>query len=231
MAEMNCERVDTLIALHVERDLHPREAAAVQRHLSQCLTCRRTAEGYRQSQAWLKGHAHTPALRGETLDKVRRTVWQRIEADAAGPRWWRWLDRYWISLRVWSGRPPVLMFAAFVLVIGTAALFRAGVVDTPSALHHEQAPTLAPARAQATVEGQKTEAPVTALMPDEEPSMFDPERLLAQAEFDEAAESDGETIEEPGTNRNRMRIELQTRDPDVRIIWFSPQDTTASLEN
>jgi hypothetical protein len=50
--------------------------------------------------------------------------------------------------------------------------------------------------------------------------------LIAQATFDEAADV-GEPPAEPASdegsgNDDSLRIEIQTRDPNVRIIWFSP---------
>ena len=67
-----------------------------------------------------------------------------------------------------------------------------------------------------------------------EPS--DDETILAAATPEEMAEGaetgEAEPMAAEGTSSKDMRIEIQTKDPDVRIIWFTPAASEpAAVEN
>jgi len=61
----------------------------------------------------------------------------------------------------------------------------------------------------------------------------EPNLALAQADFDEGGETpDPDSVEGGPGGDDSLRIEIQTPDPDVRIIWFSPtEDHAAGVED
>jgi hypothetical protein len=91
---MSCPKFELLIALHVEGDLTPSEAGAVESHLAGCESCREFAASMKASQAALKAlgneYIEPSALeqvRVETLAALSRPgqsrVWPKY-AIAAG---------------------------------------------------------------------------------------------------------------------------------------------------
>src|SRR5262245_46830196 len=85
---MNCEKYEELIALYIEGDLTPREAAEVEAHTAQCRACSLFAEELAESQNALK------AFRGEDFDdavmnKMRRSVMAHISVKPEAGFWRR----------------------------------------------------------------------------------------------------------------------------------------------
>jgi hypothetical protein len=215
---MNCQSAQKVIPLLVEGDLPPRKAERVRRHVDSCLPCRGLCEEYRRSQQWLRASA-TPAIGGAPLERMRRTVWRRIETEPRPAPWWLAIERGWAALRRWASQPLVGAVAVSLVVLGSVTLTRMqglGGSRLGSSLEPEAALEESPAD-----NGNGD-------LPD------DPEMMLAQATPEELAEGseagEAEASDDPASEA--MRIEIQTKDPDVRIIWFAPPAAEpAAVEN
>jgi anti-sigma factor RsiW len=204
---MKCPAIEKLIPLYVEGDLSQRRMQTVRLHVEGCAQCRDKVEGFRASQRWL--HA-APSLEvgGATLEGLRRSVWTRVASEPAPSAAWRHIERGWAALRHWSAQPAMATLALFVVVTGSFALSRVSGPSLRPAAHHRplpQDPTVAPA-----------EEPVG-------------EPVLARASVEDSDEMEPGSADsvEPAVADDSMRIEIQTRDPDVRIIWFSPTEDRA----
>ncbi|HTV55881.1 MAG TPA: zf-HC2 domain-containing protein [Terriglobia bacterium] len=81
---MNCEKLETVIALYVEGDLPPRKARWVERHLMTCRACRAFTEELKLSQGALKRLGQVPAPE-PSLERVRACV-MNAAAIAGSPR-------------------------------------------------------------------------------------------------------------------------------------------------
>lgn len=219
---MNCKKVEALAPLFVEGDLPAGQADLVRSHVAGCPRCRQVVAGFRASQAWL--HERGPvALNGAMLEGLRRSVWRRLDDQKRRPWLLRWMDRHWISLRRWASQPLVAVACTLLLVVGASALLRV------SGLRTTATPTADDGSLTATDlgEGQAAEAERTVEM--------DVEGMFAQAGTAGTAEAPSplDSVDEgPAVIEDHMRIELQTRDPNVRIIWFASNDATSgSVEN
>lgn len=211
---MSCKRIQKLVPLYVEGDLPWRKLERVRQHLTGCLPCRALHEGFRASQRWLHA-APAPEVGGAELDQLRRVVWRRIAAETPRSALWVRVQRAWASMRVFAAQPAAAAAAIFVVVLGSVALSRVGGFGATPRENGALSATaddhfLAPADDGAL---------------DETSDEVAPDRILAQASLDEidGAETGRETTEETSAADNELRIEIQTRDPNVRIIWFSPQ--------
>jgi anti-sigma factor RsiW len=201
---MKCPSIEKLIPLFVEGDLSPGQTKKVRGHVDGCQACRTLVDDYRTSQRWLHG---APPLQvgGATLEGLRRSVWKRIASEPATPALRRHIEWAWASLRHWAAQPAMATLALFVVVTGSYALSRVTTSPGPASRF-------------------SLEAPAAANHGDERSR----EPMLARATLD-----DGSDDLEPGTgddsvaSDDSMRIEIQTRDPDVRIIWFSPTEDRA----
>jgi anti-sigma factor RsiW len=207
---MSCKRIQKLVPLYVEGDLPRRKMERVRGHVATCLPCRAQLEGFRASQRWLHA-APTPEVTGADLDQLRRVVWRRIAAEPRRSALWVRVERAWASLRVFAAQPAAAAAAVFVVVLGSVALSRVGGFGASPGVHGETSGLVA---------DDHFLAPAEEAIVDEE----DVTPLLAQASADEidGAET-GRESDETSAADNDLRIEIQTRDPNVRIIWFSPQ--------
>jgi anti-sigma factor RsiW len=211
---MSCQGIRELLPLFVEDDLPGRQARRVRRHLAGCSACAGVADEYRQSQEWLRASA-SPAPSGPALDMLRRSVWRRIEDEPRPAPLWLAIERGWAGLREWASRPAVAGMAVTLVVLGSLTLTRVGGLGITR---------LGDPGLGVTPVGAPRLEPSTADEPVDEPAE-DPEAFLAQATPDELGEGLETGEAEPGdlgASGSGMRIELQTQDPNVRIIWFSP---------
>jgi hypothetical protein len=156
-------------------------------------------------------------------------VWRRISEVRPRSALGRQIDRAWIALRQWASQPAVAALAVFAVVGGSFVLSRATGPGGRGELHAPSAGGL-----------RGLPEDFELIRPDEGSEERDgedaPEMMLAQASFDDgleagepaAPESAGEDAGEDAA----LRIEIQTRDPNVRIIWFTPtEDHAAGVED
>jgi hypothetical protein len=205
---MTCQSTQEVLPLFVEGDLPRRQTERVRRHLESCLPCRGLCEGFRHSQQWLRTTV-APTLAGTSLERMRWSVWRRLENEPRPASWWLAIERGWAALRRWASQPMVGAVAVMLVVLGSVTMTRMeglggsrlGAGLQPEAVLEETA-------------GDNGAA---------DPS-DDPEMMLAQASPEELAEGTelGEADGKDDRADNAMRIEIQTQDPNVRIIWFAP---------
>jgi hypothetical protein len=158
-------------------------------------------------------------------------VWKRIAALPPRSALGRQADRAWAALRQWTAQPAMAALVVFVVVGGSFALSRVtGPAGGRPDLH--TGGQLAGGRY-----GDEALPSDEASAEEHAPGDGDdPAELLAQASFDEGGEV-GEGAAEPASDEatasdDSLRIEIQTRDPNVRIIWFSPTgDHAAGVED
>jgi anti-sigma factor RsiW len=211
---MTCQAIHELLPLFVESDLPRRKTERVRAHLAACAACRGLADEYRQSQQWLHA-APRPTIGGAALEGMRRAVWRRIEREPRPAPLWLAIERGWAALRRWASQPAIAAAAVFLVVLGSVALTRVGGLGGSrlgAQLDIDQEATLVEAANEDLAAAESPEDPESG-------------SFLAAATPEEMAEGsesgDAEPIVE-GAASNDMRIEIQTKDPDVRIIWFTP---------
>jgi anti-sigma factor RsiW len=205
---MTCERSEALLPLAVGGDLDARDQGHVEAHLAGCARCSALAEEQRASQRWLKAEA-TPEIGGAVYDELRRSIRQRIADQRPAPALLGFLGRHWQWYRRFrpfaTNQTMLAGVASMALVVGTLALVwpRDGG-DLPGV-------TMAPELATA----QPTARPGSA---GSHGRAADSTALLAQSgEVDGTLLSDDDEVSADSS----MRIEIQTQDPSVRIIWLA----------
>jgi hypothetical protein len=207
---MKCQGVARLLPLYVEGDLPRRKSERVREHLQSCLPCRCLCEEYRVSQQWLHASAG-PAVPGEKLEAMRGAIWRRLEQQPRPSALWLAVERGWLALRRWAGQPSVAVAAVGLVVLGSLTWTRMSGLG-----------------------GARLPAEVSREQSDEANEPFEDPEILAAATPDEWAEGSepGEAEPTEETADHNMRIEIQTKDPNVRIIWLTPPATEAApVEN
>lgn len=222
---MNCTYAKEMLPLFITGDLSAADMNAVGEHVSRCEACRTQIAEITAARDWLK-QAANPALDEDFYDRIRGSVWNSIDADAGRPRWWTFL------MPALSWRPVMATAAAVLLaVFGLIAISDKKNVSTrtvpPQHVTAElsaQAPEPAATADQRVAPQYKrrvkpdTAAPRIAL-----PAPAAP--IPPLGDMAEAA-SDTQSIEESGM----MRIEIQTADPNIKIIWLAPKPAAAKSD-
>jgi anti-sigma factor RsiW len=187
---MRCAKVGRALPLFVGRDLDAGRSGRVSAHLTECERCRALEAGLRESREWLQSVA-PPPLNESDYSAVRRGVWERIEAKGNTAA----------ERRRRAGR---LVLAGGLLAGALLAVFLSV---------HSHSRTLQP-------EAQRLAASPAAV-PTLEPSLLaksSPDPSPAHA-IPWAPRARARPAGPPAIS-SVVRIEFQTANPGVRIIWL-----------
>lgn len=244
---MNCQKYEALIALAVEGDLSERRAVSVADHLAACATCRQFAAELRESQATLRT-AGFDDFTAATLTDLRQAVMNEIalrpQPGSFLSRFFRPLR--WQSVVIagllillapvmlsWlnAGREPQPLNGSGQQVAvseNTVAQQKKPIsparraLSPPVELANKKQSPISRERDEAVSEPVNQVAALVA--PPENDSQFSAQysdELLnfAMSELSTSADSSIEAENIPPAD-HKLRLEIQTRDPNIRIIWF-----------
>lgn len=222
---MQCTLAEKLIPLFVSDDLPDEQMRTLRAHLDGCATCRQLTAEFSESQNWLRTLA-APALDEAIFDGLRAGLAQEIAAREQRPPWFA------------PRRNPRFAFAATAAVILSIAAF--GIY----AFRHQSVPqdklTLRPdnpdQRDDHPPQVDRRDQPIS---PKRVVRHGEPKRLaLRQSDLSVSSRSlrlpvlppipvSPEPRDVALTDATRdlemLRIEMQTADPNIRIIWFVPK--------
>jgi hypothetical protein len=206
---MNCKRAERLIPLYVEGDLAARESRTVGLHLGSCRTCAAAEREYQESQRWLRSY-QPPDFGDAFFQELNRTVLGDIKTSRSAS---------WLQGVVWGwSRHPSLAAALVVLVLVVlGAMLLAGKStrrdDRPERIAKDTQPEVTQPAGPAELPHKPLGPSVVRQGPRPRPRQVAASRRRPEAH---RAES-GATL---------IRIEFQTSDPDIRIIWVNPTTDT-----
>src|SRR5215469_2391672 len=221
---MDCRDIENKIWLYVEGDLTPRKQSLVTRHIASCPECAALVETATNSQQWLRSNEREP-FDDAVLDQVRRGARQKI-AELRTSRFQHLIEfarLNWKPLIIACPVTLLICWLALHLVLDTRpdprqqgqALESDG--SGRGRVGHDVGPstdvTKPPGVRYSDVahHRRRISRPVHAVPP----------ASLANS---------GELVASSDMHRPPLRIEIQTQDPDIRIIWFaSPGDDSAPL--
>ena len=234
---MDCTQVEKMVPLYVEGDLTGAdEERAVAAHLRSCGGCQRLADEYRESQSWLRSYA-PPEFGAAFYDGIRGAVLEEINRNAARPSFFQLL------IQPFKRRPVFAASFALLLIISSMVAFniyraKDGGEQSVRAVTGEEETPRAPVPAP---QSSDTEA-------DDVQRLVGPVRRASEQAARRAARTplrgvrretptpvqkapreqqfpETELAEASGAihDREMLRIDLQTSDPNIRIIWFSPK--------
>jgi hypothetical protein len=211
---MDCKYVEERVWLYVEGDLGPKQQQAVAQHAVSCPRCARSVEEAASSQEWLR--SSEPAAFDENfMATVRMGARNRI-AELKGSR----LRSVGMFARL-NWKPLIIACPSLLLVCwfvvhwaidgrlnqgGNDPLTMSGVLTRKEGMKPADAGPL-------IGEGLK-----------DKDAVQHKRRIKKRVEQTPAAESEDASML-PASGEPPLRIEIQTDDPNVRIIWFaSPGD-------
>lgn len=227
---MKCTHIEKLLPLFVENDLDERQIRLIADHLESCISCRSLSEQYAESQGWLRA-SPAFAFSEKTDAALRDSIRREIAAD-------RKPDSRWSA---WGFKSAFAFSATAAILLGMGLSFwRSKPEPKPIARSKGtiEQPNVSPTRADSwsnagailsEKRGQQhrpvRQSPprIEAVQLPPAPS-FRPLLILS----DHAAALDIAMVQ-PGSPPEMLRIEIQTDDPNIRIIWFAPR--TAGLDD
>ena len=246
---MNCKNIQELLPLYVSRDLEENRARLVTAHVQSCGECSGLVDEYRETAQLLQEFT-SPAFSDAVYAGIRQRVMREIESEAPAGRL-STLTGLFAS--AFQPRMGWAVASAVLLAVGLFAVFfianrgsgdRAQVEVAPQ--KHDpmvsSSPLASPSEKD-SAPGKTTSAPKPdphvkrRLLPSEErPSRLASNQRSEPQLRNEAAETarSSNKLNEPGVVQNPekvLRLEMQTRDPNVRIIWLTPPRNTNDLPN
>ncbi|HJQ24068.1 MAG TPA: zf-HC2 domain-containing protein [Blastocatellia bacterium] len=226
---MNCRRIEELIPLYVEDDLGEKSASDVRTHLQSCAACRALAAEYEASQAWLRA-AEAPDFDEGFVDTIRAGVMRELAAHEAAPpfaeRWRSWLA----PRRLLVATAALLMVFAAVMFLVYANRSRVIPADEPRA-EQNNPPTVV----ERQDDGNTTTELKQAARRPRRRTVHRPatphDETVAQQAINTVPAALSPDRGDAGKRAETLRIEIQTADPNIRIIWFAPKPTDADMPN
>lgn len=240
---MDCTRVEELLALFSGSDLDARQTEAVRNHLAVCPACHTQADELAASRAWLQA-APSPQFDEAFYADLRQSVLRELPAVKEEGGQFAWLAG-WLPQWRWQ---PVLALAAtgLLLVVGWAVYRKSSgqpnikrapeimVINPAATALPEQKYDLTGHSPNVTPHGlgssNRTLSSVRRgvkrrPLPPRDAVLDEPKAaLLAQTNTPDV----GTSLIVPTPEPEMTRIEFQTADPNIRIIWFAPKPDTAA---
>lgn len=241
---MNCKNFQDLLPLHAGRDTDEKQAFLVDRHLESCAECAISASEYYEAGQLLQMF-EPPVFGEDDYADIRSRVWQEIERKPSAGTFSQ-LPGYLFRPRVRIAFASALMLAIagfsyyFIANQATIGPQVAGsfapdrntiaanpelVILPPSQKIENDAPAIVKTDNRVARMRRSTERK------DPKPVLHRSETIKAQEYNRSMAVKDREEgnnepaallVHNEGKAQRTVRMEMQTRDPNIRIIWFSP---------
>jgi hypothetical protein len=234
---MNCRRIEKLIPLYVEGDLEIDKSGAVLAHARSCAKCSGLISEYKESQRWLRSFA-PPDFDDALLDDLKLGVLEKIEDQKARVSFLNRLSGHWAQ------RLIVVTSAALLIIFGALAfyVYQRGSNDPANREviqakgdHEGQSPEIASLPKDAETaprasSSRKRRRHTPSLRRGEVAAVRQKNSERITVSPDRPGVETTATIEtrngfsgDPVNTEEMLRIEIQTSDPSIRIIWFSPK--------
>lgn len=240
---MSCKQIQELLPLYVGRDLDEKRERLVATHVESCPACAAETKEYRESRQLLQEFV-PPAFSDTVYANMRRDVLREVESTkSTGPTFAETIANLFRPRLVWAMATVVLIaFALFGLYVMTSrqpAPNQTARKPTPAV---QTVPNELPENQSATAPSNSNQADNTAgnqPRPRRNYRNANTERpgavavnAVKQSPLNRDASATVKNSTEPDSFPARdegkvMRVEMQTKDPNIRIIWFSQQNTKA----
>ena len=201
---MSCTHISELLPLYISRDLDASDMEAVGQHLLSCEPCRSLESQYREADSWLKSLSEVepeiPA-NGELRTRVNRKI-DTVETKEIG---WK------VVVFAGAVAAAMLITSAFALTIYTRTdethpVAPSVAVIRQDAVHHTVSPAVPSVNRKRSATRHVSRANLNRR------DSVPPCTLSETADLNRNAEM---------ATHTPMRIEIQTSDPNIRIIWLT----------
>ncbi|MFY9610353.1 MAG: hypothetical protein WAU45_17295 [Blastocatellia bacterium] len=238
---MDCRRVEELTPLYASADIDRRLTGEVQTHLESCGGCAELAAEFEASSIWLAGA--TPEFDGAMLSDLKRGVMRELQTVKTRPGWFELMGGTIAGTLL----RPAAAAALLLIVFGALTLWvfvgrRASTPPTEAKGPSDQ--IVAPE--QFAIAPGVNDSP-TAAPNDRRGNGYSPHPRVIRFSKSQRRKPRGSRkvttqianssheAQSPSllpVDADRMlRIEIQTGDPSIRIIWFAPEEVDSQQTN
>jgi hypothetical protein len=252
---MNCRKAEQLIPLFVETDLDAAEMQQVTAHVETCPSCRGLVAEFQASQTFLRAVA-LPAFDEAMLTEMRSVVMQSVGQPATRPAFVEWLQPIWTWKFAVAAAVILLVAGVAISRYGAKTIDNqvAGkpkeAKSASAAVGEKIEAKLPPAAQQPQPRMGRKKIPQGGVSASErnpgndatkQPSPVratDVDNQIAAAPIAPSANiirADSFTlppanvttnVEKSAPEPEMLRMEFQTADPNIRIIWLTPKEPT-----
>ena len=251
---MNCKKAAQLIPLFIEADLETAAMQSLTEHLEACDSCRCVAKEFQASQSLLHSVA-LPEFSENTFVQMRSSVLNEIArpkiSDLLHPIW-NWKTAFAASLAMIILTSGIVIYRRSTTENSVAQASKisdekdknqnpafsssgkmAKTSSTPKQILKPRSGRNSSALGEAS-EGERNPGKNSPKHPSpERATAFDTQIIAESVAPSEANSPNAEPIstitpKPENTEPEMLRIELQTADPNIRIIWFAPKETIAA---
>lgn len=244
---MNCKQIQELLPLYVGRDLEDKRARLIATHLQSCTGCAGSAAEYEETRRLLQGFA-PPTFAEATYDGIRQQVWREIEREEARarslPELIAGLFRPRLSWAVATAVLVAVSLFAFYFIANRGNERREVAEVQPKASPQRPGATASTSPSPALRENSapsnqgadRNKGSDNVLAGSGDPTRPTPRRKRLEKTVERQAVAvvtpsrgvgpslqTNASPQNPGDSEKMLRVEMQTKDPNIRIIWFSPQ--------
>jgi hypothetical protein len=228
---MNCKNVEPLLSLYVGRDLEEEDSRLVAAHLESCTECTLAADEYVRASQLLQRY-ETPFFSDETYGGIREQVLNEIARESHTSVWPRIFSQLFLPLV----QPRVRWItAALLLAISVTALYlnrnpsRQLSKDQRVAVRTEE-PNQAGSRAGVRSENSNESAGAPSSLNKEQVRVATTRRPITRKRGANAGVvatnlsrvvQGAVGVSQPSAAPAPLRVEIQTSDRNIRIIWLS----------
>ena len=250
---MNCSQVQESLPVYVGGDLAERWAHSITEHLQCCANCAEVANEYRETREMLRDFT-PPSFAEGTYAGIRQRVLREIENERISPAWPQMIAN------VFRPRPAWALAAALLIAITLfAAYFIANRWNVESRVSENNPTTVQPsandhAESSPPAKNQTGPSPSPNLPRQGEPreirqhqrkAVFDGGRdqvaraaanlpdttLRVSTQPDKPPQPALFPPHDPTASEKALRLEIQTKDPNIRIIWFAQREPKPASPN
>lgn len=236
---MNCTQVEKFLALYAGHDLSGRREQAIATHLQTCTACAGAVADYREARELVRGLT-PPAVSDDVYSEIRNSVWRLIEGESK--------PSLFQSLAVWF-RPRFVWTAAVAALLITVSVAGVYFVAKRSSTRPETIadkpkeviqPENRPDERQASGPSNHNETPQPrqanmAKRPRKLDRTVAPDRADSIVAYSPDAQGSKTEFSSPIIGKDKLdmagrdaektlRLELQTKNPNIRIIWFTQRE-------
>ena len=235
---MNCKNVEPLLSLYTGGDLEEERLRLVAAHLQSCTECTLAADEYAEASQLLQAY-EPPVFSDEVYAGIRAQVLHEIEREFCPPVWHRIFSQFFLTLVQPRMR---LITAALLLAISVSVLF--------FSRNHSQLPNDKQVAVQTAEPNQGGRGADVRTGNTGASSVLNKGRLAntprpiigkrranaGVVAANRSRELDKTTkvvqgaigVSQPSSTPAPLRVEMQTSDRNIRIIWLSGQRPVAT---
>jgi hypothetical protein len=243
---MNCKQAEELLPLYAGRELEEKRAVLVTEHVQTCVACARVADEYRESVQLTEQFA-TPVFSEAVYAGIRQRVLREIETEGMAPAWSQTIASLF--------RPRLRWAIASVLLIAVSLFAVYFIVNRPNDGQQlaVKPPAKTQPGTKEPQGGKRVDLPPsvqTAWNEQQLANVHQSQRKRSRNTLVDRMKTVGAKSRDAMSTTNNvspeprnlpepivvplrdsaalgktLRVEIQTKNPNIRIIWFTQQET------